>query len=236
MKKFHLKPFSLLHDRSTMKVGMDSMILGSWINPDNTQNILDIGTGCGILALMLASKCNAQVIAIDLDSESAIEAGKNFSSSSYYQRIKVENIDFNDFVKEKENKFDLIVSNPPYFINDQRSLSSRKSQARHGDTLSYEQIIRGVEKIISKDGILCLVLPYAESLTFIKLATEISELKLQKQMVIFPRRGETPNRVNLQFGFAKTEEIRVEKFVVREENGGFSDQYMKHMAGFLIGQ
>ncbi len=235
-RRFHLKPFSLSHDLSTMKVGTDSLILGAWTNVENAQNILDIGTGCGILALMLASKCDVNIIAIELDKDSSEEAKANFISSPFYRRLKVMNIDFNDFIWQEKTKFDLIISNPPFFINDRRSLSLKKSQARHGDTLSYQQLIIGAEKIISKTGRFCLVLPYPESQEFIRMANEISGFRLQKQLTIFPRRGESPNRINLQFGLENKGDVVIDKLVIREEDGVFSEQYKNQQGNFLIAQ
>lgn len=235
-RRFHLKPFSLSHDHSTMKVGTDSLILGAWTNVENTRNILDIGTGCGILSMMLASKCDADIIAIELDKDSSEEANANFISSPFYRRLQIMNIDFNYFVRKEKTKFDLIVSNPPFFINDKRSISLKKSQARHGDTLSYPQLIIGAEKIISTTGKFCLVLPYQEGQEFIRMVNEISAFRLQKQLIIFPRRGESPNRINLQFGMENTGDVVIDKLVIREEDGVFSEQYKNQQSSFLITQ
>ena len=117
-RPFHLKPFSLNHHRSTMKVGTDSMILGTWTSVENINSILDIGTGCGIVSLLLAARSNAQITAIDIDKESIEEASENFNQSPFKERMQSLQIDLNVFSNNTSRQFDLIVSNPPFFVNN----------------------------------------------------------------------------------------------------------------------
>ena len=232
---FHLKPFSLSHHRSTMKVGMDSLILGNWVNPEHKRSILDVGTGCGILALIMAYRSHAVIDAIELDQASAAEARENFRFSPFHRRLHVIDGDFKSYAARTTTKYDLIISNPPYFINDQKSVQRQKRMARHGESLSYHQLIAGCLELLNRKGSLCLVLPYAESQHFMKVATSRG-LHLVKQMLIFPRRGHPPNRINLELAFQHPDRIVTELFIVREENNQFSSQYTEFLKNLMIGK
>ena len=233
-RKFHLKPFSLFHHKSTMKVGMDATLLGIWIQADRAEKVLDIGTGCGILSLLLASKCNAQIDAVELDVDSANEAGENFQNSAFYDRMQVIEIDINQFAKAHRQKYDVIISNPPFFINDQRSTDKKKKQARHSDSLSFRQLIGAINKLMKPDGNCFFVLPYEEGKIFTEMAAK-NNLYLQHRQLIFPGRGLEPNRMNMKFAFKKPIKIVSEKFIIREENGQFSKQYKLFLEDYLIG-
>lgn len=232
-RKFHLKPFSLYHHRSAMKVGMDSLLLGIWAEAPWAKYILDIGTGSGILGLLLACKSNAKIDAIELDHDSAEEALHNFQTSPFHDRLTVIENDFIQFTRVDEIKYDLIISNPPFFVNDSRSKSKRKSHARHGDSLSFKQLIKGVKKLLLPPGKFFLVLPYDESRQFINLASD-SGLFLEKQQLIFPVRGLQPNRVNMQLGFEPPLELINDKLVIREEDRSFTEEYKNFVRDFLL--
>lgn len=232
-RKFHLKPFSLFHHRSTMKVGMDSILLGSWAETSGVQNILDIGTGSGILSLLMAYKSNAEIVAIEFDHDSAEEASVNFRTSLFYSRLTLIENDFIHFSRNGIPKYDLIISNPPFFVNDSRSENKRKSKARHGDSLSFSQLVEGIKKLLLANGKFFLVLPYDESRQFLNLANN-SGLILQKQQLIFPVRGLAPNRINMQFGFQPPEKLITDKLVIREEDRSFTGMYKNITKDLLI--
>lgn len=232
-RKFHLKAFSLYHHRSTMKVGTDATILGIWTDVNGTNHILDVGCGSGILSLLLASRSDASIDAVELETDSAVEAALNFSQSPFHHRLKLIESDFNILSAEITHQYDLIISNPPFFINDSRSQSVKTSNARHGDTLSYSQLINGVTCLLKQEGKFSVVLPYKESQHFIKIA-QASGLFLHRQLHIYPFRGHQPNRINMQFGFSKMAGSLAEKLVIREENRKFTDEYKKLVTDYLI--
>lgn len=230
---FHFKPFSLSHSNSTMRVGTDAILLGLFSTLSEICKTLEIGTGCGIISLMIATKSNTRIDAIDIDRDSVEEAKTNFSNSPFYQRVKALQSDFNVFAKSHNGKYDLIVSNPPFFINDFRPEDRRKKQARHGDLLTYEQICKGTVRLLEPNGKLCLVLPYDESRTFVEIASGYGFF-LQRQQLIFPGRGLQPNRINMQFGFFKVDEVQNEKLTIREEDGSFSEEYINLLKDYYI--
>jgi tRNA1Val (adenine37-N6)-methyltransferase len=218
-----------------MKVGMDALLLGSWVEPPTTGKILDVGTGCGILALMMASKSQSTIDAVELDRASAREAEKNFYCSPFHRRLKVINDNILSFADQTKDRYDLIITNPPFFDNKPPSVKTQQARARHTNTLNYEQLVTGCIRMMNGKSRLCLVLPYEESKTFIQTA-ESHRLYLQKQMLIFPIRGHLPNRVNLQLGLTKWDKVDIEKFVVREEDLSFSQNYYSLLGDFLIGK
>jgi len=233
-RPFHLKQFSLFHHRSSMKVGTDSLLLGVWINTEKTNHILDIGTGCGILSLLMAARSNAFIDAIELDKISFEEANQNFKASPFSDRLLPIYKDFRIYAQQCDKKYDLIISNPPFFINDMRPIEKVRSNARHGDQLNYEELCAGVVKLLDTNGRFCLVLPYEESKVFITTARRFN-MHLNKQMLVFPKRGLQPNRVNLEFIKEKVTSFINEKFVIREENNLFTEQYISYFKNYLIG-
>jgi len=233
-RPFHLKQFSLYHHRSSMKVGTDSLLLGIWISTKNANRVLDIGTGCGILSLLMAARSNALIDAIELDKNSFEEAKQNFNKSPFSERLLPINQDFRIYAQQYDKKYDLIISNPPFFINDLRPIEKVRSNARHCDQLNYEELCAAVVKLLPTNGRFCLVLPYEESKVFISTAKKFN-MRLSRQMLVFPKRGLQPNRVNLEFVTEKDTGFMNEKFIIREENNQFTEQYICNFKNYLIG-
>lgn len=229
-RPFHFKKFSLHHHRSTMKVGTDAVLLGIWTDLTDVKTVLDVGAGSGILSLLLASRQELQIDAVELDEDSCEEASENFAAAVLESELNVIHSDFNSFTTTAQKKYDLIISNPPFFINDQKSEKVSRRQARHTDTLTYEQLILGAKELLIPEGKISVVLPYRESRIFIHLAND-AELYLQKQMLIFPKMGLEPNRINLLFS-TKESELITEKFIIRNEDGSFTQQYRDFVGDF----
>ncbi len=232
-RPFHFKHFSLYHHRSTMKVGTDAILLGRWTEVKPTDIVLDIGTGCGLLPLMLSQKGVAHVDAVDIDKASIEEATVNFEASQWHEHLKAFCIDIVDFQTDK--KYDLIVSNPPYFNRFSKCDSERKSRARHNDAgLTYAKICRAVGRLIQPDGRFAVVLPADVSMEFLDIA-ERNGLYLRKRMTIVPIAGKEPNRVNLELGFGKCDSVFEETFVIRDEDKHFTAQYNEFLKDYYLG-
>lgn len=167
---FEFKQFRIKQSKCAMKVGTDAVLLGSWVNEFNCKRILDIGTGTGIIALMLAQKTNAQIQALEIDEPSFEQAQDNVNESSFKERITLINQSFQSFWKSEKEKFDLIVTNPPYFIDSLKSNDSNRSTARHADVLPFKDLIEGIKILLEENGKLCLILPKKEAEYFKKLA------------------------------------------------------------------
>lgn len=169
---FEFKRFSIKQDKCAMKVGTDAVLLGSWAPPDHFNTILDIGTGTGVIALMLAQKSNAVVTALEIDSSSFEQASENVANSSFKDQVKVIRNSFQDFWKQESSKFDLIVTNPPYFIDSLKSNDTNRSTARHADVLPFNELVDGVKELLPLTGVFCLILPKKEAEIFRKLAEQ----------------------------------------------------------------
>ncbi len=213
------------HHRSTMKIGTDAMILSAWVDLNNVNYVLDVGTGSGIIALMMAARSDAAIDAIELDESSALEAKENFNNSPFNNRLHINQIDFKIFSEESKKQYDLIISNPPFFINDMKPENSKRKQARHTDSLTFSELSYYTRKLLDKNGRFCLVLPYSESKIFLPEASK-NGLYLNKKQLIFPKPCKEPNRVNLELSCTETKAVIEEKFIIRNEQGLFTQQYV----------
>ena len=230
-KPFHFKQFSLFHHQSTMKVGTDAVLLSAWADVNNAGSILDVGTGSGIIALMMAARSKASVDAVEIDPASCHEAEENFARSPFSNRLKLFRQDFVSYAFQTTTHYDLIISNPPFFINDMRSENLQKNNARHTDTLSYKDLCQGTARLLSSNSRFCVVLPYTESKVFIDIALQ-HNLFLAKKMLIFPKPCSQPNRVNLDFIKNAPDKTQEEKFIIRSENGNFTQQYVDLLSNY----
>lgn len=231
-KPFNFKQFSIYHHKSTMKVGTDAILLATWCNTDNVSRILDIGTGCGVIALLLAARSQAEVDAIEFDKNSAEEATDNFRISQYSNRLHLYETDFNKFAQVSDQKYDLIISNPPYFSGDLLPNNPSRKAARHTNKLTHKKLCEGVEKLLTKDGRFCLVLPSPQSDEFIKMASLYNLFIVSKQLV-FPKPNLPHNRVNMEFRFGKPSIITIEDITVRNDDGQHTDEYKKYVDAYL---
>ena len=232
-RPFSFKAFSLFHHRSTMKVGSDAILLGIWTKLENVKNVLDVGCGSGIISLLIASRSSAKIDAIDIDDHSVAESIENFSKSPFSARLKAENIDFKNFISVSEQNYDLIVSNPPFFTNDLLSPEIRKTKARHSVSLNYNELCAVSKKLLKENGRLSVVIPYFKHEEFINVARENS-LYLNRKLLIFPKRGSSPNRVNMEFSKTNMSGIVTEYFIIREENNNFTAQYHEWLNDYYL--
>jgi len=232
-EKFRFRQFEVSHHRSTMKVGTDAVILGAWLEVSSSKNILEIGTGCGIIALMLAQKSLATIDAIDVDEESANEASENFANSPWFNRLKSFHLSLNDFVVKNAGIYYLIVSNPPFFQNSLLPPSEKRQLARHNSNLSFEDFLDYGSRLLSHDGRLAVILPVSEEMKFIEIA-ERKSLFLRSKLDIFPKPSKPEKRVILVFSFHKTENLISDSIILRNENGVYSDDYKRITKEFHI--
>ena len=216
-----------------MKVGTDAILLGCWTEVEPADVVLDIGTGCGLLPLMLAQKGVNQVDAVDIDAASVEEAKTNFAASQWREQLHAFCCDINDFQLDK--RYDLIVSNPPFFNRYSKCDSERKSRARHNDvTLSYDALCTVAKRLLKPDGRFALVLPVSVSEAFLN-AAQCQGLFLRKRMTIIPIEGREANRVNLELGFGARNEVKEETFVIRKADNSFTAQYTDFLKDYYLG-
>lgn len=159
---FKYKQFTVEQGITAQKVCTDSSLFGAIINPNNPKRILDIGTGTGVLALMIAQKTLSEIVAVEIEENAVKQACQNFEKSKWSSRLRVLHTDIADFMCDAEDKFDLIISNPPFFQNNFKSSLKSKKLARHNERLSLSLLAKSVERLLSQDGDFWVLLPEYE--------------------------------------------------------------------------
>jgi tRNA1Val (adenine37-N6)-methyltransferase len=231
---FAFKQFTIKQDRCAMKVGTDAVLLGSWIVPNGSKAILDIGTGTGIIAMMLAQKTEAFIDAIDIDEDAVEQATENISNSKFADKILVTQHAFQDYAKSATKKFNLIVSNPPYFEQSLKSSDEQRSQARHAYSLPFEELLDGVVKILDPKGKFCLILPKPEAERF-RLLAEKKGLYLSKLLRVKSRADkDTDKRHLMQFEFVPSEFSEETLVIEKGERHDYTDEYREFTKDYYV--
>jgi tRNA1Val (adenine37-N6)-methyltransferase len=229
---FNFKQFSINQEKSAFKVGTDGVLLGVSIDTAGVKRILDIGTGTGLIAIMLAQRCDAEIVAIEPDDESYMQACENVSLCKWSDRINVEHTDLQSYNSGKE-KFGLIVSNPPYFSDSLKNPDHRKSSARHNDSLTSEDLLNGVSELLSDEGKFQLILPYVEGNVFIAEAQEYG-LYCNNMHKIRPLPNMEVRRLVLSFSRKKS--VLSERFLTIEhgKRHEFTEEYINLTKDFYL--
>ncbi len=222
---FAFKQFIINQDKCAMKVGTDAVLLGAWVFPNGSKQILDIGTGTGVVALMLAQKTEAHIDAIDIDKNAFNQASENVSESKFSNQIFVIHSSLQDYSKIAGKKYNLIVTNPPYFEQSLKSSDEQRSFARHADVLPFEELIEGVIKLLEIKGKFCVILPTLEAEKFRALAQKkglfLSKLLRVKSKV----NKDTDKRHLMQFEFTPTEFSEKTIAIELDERHQYTDDY-----------
>ena len=176
-KPFQFKEFTIHQDKTAMKVGTDGVLLGAWSSIENDPDtVLDIGAGTGLIALMLAQRCDAMTIdAVEIDENAYEQTVQNFEGSHWADRLYGYHASFQEFANEiaaEAATYDLIISNPPFYTDDFETKNAARNKARFASALSFENLLKGVSKIISENGVFTTIIPYKEEAYFIKLAAK----------------------------------------------------------------
>jgi tRNA1Val (adenine37-N6)-methyltransferase len=231
---FAFKQFVIHQDKCAMKVGTDAVLLGAWVTPDGSSRILDIGTGTGVIALMLAQKSNAEIHAIDFEKSAFDQAKINIEASAFKNKVSVQHQSFQDFVKNCDKKFDLVVTNPPYFVDSFKSGDNDRSHARHADYLPFAELIDGTKKVLNPKGKFCLILPKKEAEKFRELA-EQKGLHLSKLLRIKTRLGKDEEKRHImQFEFSPSEFSESTLVIEKDERHSYTDQYKELTKDYYI--
>lgn len=227
---FSFKRFTVYHDKCAMKVGTDGVLLGAWTNVNTSQKILDIGTGSGLVALMLAQRCEASITAIDIDSEAVEQAQINIDSSNWKNRMEVLHIDLCKF--SPQSQYDTIVSNPPYFIDSLKCNDNQRNTARHNDTLTSEQLFENVSRILCPKGEFSLILPFEQTESAISTGEKYG-LHPTRHTRVITRPGLPPKRSLLAFK-KHPEEYIPQDLVIELERHVYSEEYIALTKEFYL--
>jgi tRNA1Val (adenine37-N6)-methyltransferase len=229
---FHFKQFSVRHDRSAMKVGTDGTVLGALVECNTANRILDIGAGTGVVSLMLAQRCMAAIVAIELDELSFLDLQENCQNSVFHTRIAPLNRRIQDY--QSAERFDLIVSNPPYFNpHTQAQMRQQRRLARHDGDLPTRDLITAVCGLLSTEGLFWLILPTEAMANFKKLAIE-KGLNLQRCIEVCHTKNVSPVREIAVFAFKKENSPAYSKITLRNKDDSFSDDYRHFMNDYLL--
>jgi tRNA1Val (adenine37-N6)-methyltransferase len=229
---FRFKQFTINQDKCAFKVGTDGVLLGACANVTGMKRILDIGTGTGLIALMLAQRCDAEIIAIEPDNDSFVQASQNVRLSKWSSRIRIENCTLQNFNPDNTS-FDLIVSNPPYFIDSLKNPDPAKSDTRHNDSLTHSDILTGARRLLAEEGLLQLIMPYDEGNIFIADAQEHG-FYCNSILKIRPMPSSEIRRLIL--GFTRKRTKPTENFLTIEKGKRheFTDEYIRLMKDFYL--
>lgn len=227
---FEFKQFRIEQQKAAMKVGTDGVLLGAWTPIEGARRILDIGTGTGLVALMLAQRSEAQIDAVEIDDLACEEAKYNFEHSAWTDRLQIFHSDFLNYTGSSAESYDLIVSNPPFFINSMKTCDPALAVARHNDALSFGQLILGARKLLSDSGRLCVIIPFTSCVEFRETA-RLAGFCLRQQTHVIPKTGKAPKRVLLEFTIEKGYPIENE-ITILDENGLYSSAFKALTAPF----
>jgi tRNA1Val (adenine37-N6)-methyltransferase len=222
---FHFRQFTINQDRCAMKVSTDAVLIGSWVKPDKAKCILDIGTGTGVIALMLAQKSEAQIHAIDIDKHACCQAEENFALSPWNNRLHVTHQCFQEFSKQQHDKYDLIVTNPPYFHHASKPQQESRFNARHSEALTFDELIDGVLKLLSSDGKFFVILPYREGMEFLVKAQKNS-LFCHHILRVKTKADRAEKRLIMEFGFSFRILTEAE-IIIQQFDGSMTNEYIE---------
>lgn len=228
---FQFKQFKVVQEFAAMKVGIDGVLLGAWADLSVERNVLDIGTGTGLLALMAAQRTPAQVIAVEIEAEAAAEAMSNFTNSTWSHRLEVKQISIQEF--ESNVAFDHILANPPFFDTDVKPPTEQRAIARHHDSLPLDELIKKSATLMTPTAKFSLVLP-ADKEDRLRSLAQQSGLSLRRLARVFPNSEKPSHRILAELGFNVEEENQEHIIIRNSETQDYSDQYRSITRDFYL--
>lgn len=230
---FTFKQFFVAHDRCAMKVGTDGVLLGAWAPVEGVQSVLDIGSGSGLIALMLAQRNMAlRVDAVELDSDAASQAQENFVGSPWAARLQVINQDIVRYSQLSPIQYDLIVSNPPYFEPAVACRDEKRDQARYTATLTHDVLLASAKCSLAPHGLFCLVLPYEVGEKIQQMA-ESSGWFTAFRVNVSDKPTTDYHRMLLGLQSQQTQ-TQVTSLALKDETGEYTDEFRKLIQPFYV--
>lgn len=233
-KPFQFKQFTVNQNQCAMKIGTDSVLLGAWTTlKNNPFSVLDIGAGTGVLGLMIAQRSHAETIeAIEIDADAYEQCSENFENSPWADRLFCYHASLLEFVEEVEDKFNLIICNPPFYSEDYKTNNKAKDLARFNDAMPFEHLIYAVANLLSEDGIFSVVIPFKEEVNFIDLALKVG---------LFPNRilhvkGNPDSEIKrslIEFYFRETD-IETSELIIETARHQYTEDYINLTKDFYL--
>lgn len=229
---FQFKQFRIEQDNCGMKVTTDGCLFGGLIETKGAKRILDIGTGTGLLALMIAQRSSmAKITGLEIDKNAYKQAQLNCQNSPWSKHINVRHTSLQNY--QSDHTFDLIVSNPPFFKNHFKGTSSPKNKALHNDTLSFSELAKQSASLLSPPGSLWVMYPEHEMKLFILEAAK-SYLFPQRVYRIYNSTGKSIFRCIVSFGFKKMDSERSENIVIKDLKGNYTGQFTELLKNYYL--
>ena len=228
---FKFKQFTVFHDKCAMKVGTDGVLLGAWAPVGNVKRALDVGTGTGLIALLLAQRnLQARITAVEIDAAAAEQAQENVLHSPWADRIEVICHDFRSY--RTEDKFDLIVSNPPYFVDALKCPDEQRCTARHTSSLNYDLLFRRSASLLWEQGVVSIIIPAEAEKAVIDTAWN-HKLFPAHRLQVFTKPGKPCRRILLTLGFQE-KQCMEESLCIEAEQHGYSAEYIALTKDFYL--
>ncbi len=228
---FRFKQFEIAQEQTAMKVGTDGVLLGAWADLSKAKHILDVGTGTGLIALMCAQRQNdASIDAIELDPDATRQATENFNNSKWHQRLNIIQSDFNQFATN--NKYDVIISNPPYFDEQSENPDKQRNLARHTATLSLNALIKKSKKLLKENGNIQLILP-ADKLSQLQQIIEPESLYINKICYVKGHHKAKIKRVLVKISGSQSE-LKEQYLIIEKSRLNYTDDYIRLTRDFYL--
>ncbi len=229
---FRFKQFIINQDRCAMKVGTDGCLLGAWADLSDSRNILDVGCGSGLIAIMAAQRCpEAAITGVELDKDAALQAQENAELSPWSERIKIIHEDFLQYSPDK--KFDTILSNPPYFTDSMKCPDDKRTKARHDDSLASGDLLAHACTLLLDGGKISVVIPKDQKDVWCNQADAVG-LYLTRVTYIHTRQSVAPKRVLLEFTKGNGNILIETNFILENEPGKYSEEAVKLLQPFYL--
>ena len=228
---FTFKQFTVHHDKCAMKVGTDGVLLGAWAPVEDAGRMLDVGTGTGLIALQMAQRnAYALVTAIEIDPNAATQALENIQASPWAERMEVVCADFEDF--HPNGTYDLIVSNPPYFVDALQCPDGARNRARHAGGLNYDSLFRHSAELLAEDGRISVIVP-SEVEKLVEDAAWVHGLYPERRTRVCTKEGKPPRRVLMTFG-RKLRMLREDVLCISAPDGSYTEAYQNLTREFYL--
>jgi tRNA1Val (adenine37-N6)-methyltransferase len=233
-KRFKFKQFQVEQDRCAMKIGTDGVLLGAWTSIEhNPYNVLDIGAGTGILSLMIAQRSNAeQIEAIEIDDDAFEQCSENFENSPWNDRLFCFHASLIEYIEAVDEKFDLIICNPPFYSEDYKSKDTSRNLARFSDAMPLEHIVFAVINFLSDTGKFAIIVPYKEEQEVIE---EVSLIDLHPNRILRVKGNENSiiKRSLIEFS-SNTQRPEISELVIETSRHNYTEDYINLTKDFYL--
>lgn len=231
---FRFKQFSISQEYGVMKVGTDGVLLGAWVATETAKNALDIGCGTGLIGIMLGQRApSMRIDAVEIDSAAAGEAKENAAAAPWSDRLEVFETSIQEFARTTDRRYDLIVSNPPFFTGGVHNASDDRTAVRHTVKLPHGDLLRAVQTLLLPQGRFAVILPLIEGLRFAEMAQRY-QLYPRKKCEIRPRLDKSTNRLLLEFGREQGSLETTELVLYQDEQSTRTDAHWALVADFYL--